>query len=114
MDRLTKPKRSALMAAVRSTDTGPELAVRRALTGLGYRYAVHVKTLPGKPDVAFRSRRKAIFVHGCFWHGHGRCRWGRLPRSNLEYWIPKIAMNKARDRRNRRALMAQGWRTLTV
>jgi len=114
MDRLTRARRSALMTAVRSKDTRPEFAVRKLLSGLGYRYRLHVETLPGKPDIAMPGARKVIFVHGCFWHGHKRCRWGSLPKSNLGYWRPKIAGNKARDVRNRRKLRRLGWRSLVV
>jgi DNA mismatch endonuclease (patch repair protein) len=114
MDRLTVARRSALMARVGSKHTTPELLVRKLARALGYRYRLHKATLPGKPDLAFLALRKAIFVHGCFWHGHARCRFGRLPRSNLSYWAPKIARNKERDRANTRALRAIGWNVLVI
>lgn len=114
MDTHTRARRSALMAAIRSKDTTPEFVVRRVVFKLGYRYRLHVKRLPGSPDLVLPGLRKAIFVHGCFWHGHANCRFGRLPRSNLGYWRPKIAGNKERDRRNRGALRRLGWQTLVI
>jgi len=85
------------MAAVGTRDTGAERAVRSVVHRLGYRYSLRRTDLQGKPDLAFVSRKKVLFVHGCFWHGHS-CRYGRPPKSRLEYWQPKIAANKARDR----------------
>lgn len=114
MDRLTSARRSALMAAVRSKHTKPELLVRRVVSKLGYPYRLHYKQLPGRPDLAVPRLQKAIFVHGCFWHGHGRCKLGALPKSKLAYWRPKIAGNRARDRRNIRAMRQRGWKTLVV
>lgn len=96
------------MAAVRTRDTGVEKAVRSIVHRLGYRYSLARNDLPGKPDLAFVSRRKVIFVHGCFWHGHS-CRYGRLPKSKLDYWQPKIAANKARDRQQAGRLRLAGW-----
>ena len=101
------------MKSVGTRDTGPELLLRKALHRLGYRYRLHVKALPGRPDLAFPRRRKVIFVHGCFWHGHS-CRWGRLPKSRTEYWGPKIATNCSRDRRTLRKVRAAGWQPLVV
>jgi DNA mismatch endonuclease, patch repair protein len=98
MDTRTPDQRSRIMQAVKQKDTGPELLLRRALHRLGYRYRTHAKDLPGRPDLVFASRKKVIFVHGCFWHGHD-CSKGRLPKSRPEYWIPKIEANKARDER---------------
>ncbi len=112
-DRVTPEVRSKIMASVGSKDTTPELAVRRLLYSMGYRYRVHQRDLPGKPDLVFRSRHAAIFVHGCFWHGHG-CAIGQLPKSRLDYWAPKIEENRERDNRSLRRLRAQGWRTLVV
>ena len=89
------------------------MEVRRLLHGLGYRYRLHRKTLPGRPDIVFGPRKKVIFVHGCFWHGHG-CQIGKLPRSRLDYWASKIASNKQRDSRNMALLNELGWRTCEV
>jgi DNA mismatch endonuclease (patch repair protein) len=102
------------MARVRSRDTTPEKIVRQALTALGYRYRLNRGDLPGKPDIAFIGRRKAIFVHGCFWHGHDCARGGRAPRANADYWRDKIARNKARDARALDALSGMGWGALIL
>lgn len=106
--------RRRTMQAVRSTDTEPELAVRRIVFKLGYRYRLHRKDLPGKPDLAFIGRRKVVFVHGCFWHGHNCARGGRAPKTNAEYWCAKIARNKARDAANIAKLEADFWRVLVI
>src|SRR6266571_5460855 len=113
MDTRTPEKRSEIMAAVRSKDTAPELLVRRLVHRLGYRFRLHGRKLPGKPDLVFAGRKRVIFVHGCFWHGHG-CAKGRLPKSRLTYWAPKIEANQERDARNVRELRAAGWRALEV
>ena len=114
MDTLTPEKRSEVMARIRSKDTKPEKQLRSALHRAGFRFRLHRRSLPGSPDLVFPARRKAIFVHGCFWHSH-RCKNGsRLPKSNRDYWVPKLAENKRRDRKNRRKLAALGWRSLTV
>ena len=103
------------MRRVRSRDTTPELTVRAALRGLGYTgYRLQRKDLPGKPDIAFIGRRKAIFVHGCFWHGHSCKRGDRRPKQNADYWLAKISRNKARDSANLDALAERGWRVLTI
>ncbi len=108
------PTTSRIMSLVRGKDTGPEMAVRRLVHGLGYRYALHRKDLPGTPDLVFAPRRKVIFVHGCFWHGH-HCRTGdRLPKKRAEYWSAKIARNKHRDASVRRRLRVMGWSILTI
>lgn len=101
------------MQAVKTKDTGPEMTVRCMLHGHGYRYRLHRKDLPGRPDIVFASKRKAIFVHGCFWHGH-KCSKGKLPKSKLNYWQPKIEQNKARDDRNIAELEAAGWQVLVI
>lgn len=106
--------RSFIMRQVKSKDTGPELKVRKIAHRLGYRYRLTGRRLPGSPDLVIASRRAAVFVHGCFWHGHEGCRHGRLPRSNLEYWAPKMAKNKERDARVVRELVAMGWRPLVL
>src|SRR3954453_9489446 len=97
MDRLTPERRSENMRRIKSKDMKPELLVRRLVFGLGYRYRLHRKDLPGKPDLVFPGRKKVIFVHGCFWHQHPDCREGRPPRSNITYWKPKLARNVERD-----------------
>lgn len=112
-DTRTPEQRSRIMRAVSTKDTGPELVVRRLLHRAGYRYRIHRRELPGRPDIAFIGRRKAIFVHGCFWHAHG-CAKGRAPKSKLDYWGPKLAANRDRDQRNVADLRAQGWSVLTV
>lgn len=101
------------MQSVKGRDTGPELTLRRLLHGMGLRYRLHPKKLPGRPDIVFPARKVAVFVHGCFWHGHD-CRWGKLPKSRLDYWRPKIAANRERDARQAAALSEVGWRVLTV
>jgi DNA mismatch endonuclease (patch repair protein) len=107
-------KRSAVMRRVKGKDTGPELAVRRLLTGLGARYRLHRADLPGKPDIVLPGRRLAVFVHGCFWHGHDCARGARVPKANRDYWTAKVARNRARDEASRAALEAAGWRVETV
>lgn len=116
MDKLTPERRSDNMRQIKSKGMKPELAVRRLVHGLGYRFRLHRKDLPGKPDLVFGPRRKVIFVHGCFWHGHEKkgCRDSREPNSNTEYWSPKLAGNKARDARNLANLTAAGWNVLVV
>jgi DNA mismatch endonuclease, patch repair protein len=115
MDTLTVAERSERMRRVRSANTSPELIVRRIAHGLGFRYRLHRKDIPGSPDLALIARRKAIFVHGCFWHRHGeRCRLTRMPKSRKAFWKAKFAANVARDRRNQRRLKALGWKYLVV
>ena len=106
--------RSRVMARVKSKDTGPEQTVRKALTRLGARYRLHRKDLPGSPDIVLPGRRLAIFVHGCFWHGHDCARGARVPKANADYWIAKIGRNRDRDVRNAAVLTEQGWRVITV
>jgi DNA mismatch endonuclease (patch repair protein) len=112
MDTLTAAQRSERMSRVRSKGTRPEMVVRRLAHSLGYRYRLHSGRLPGRPDLAFPSRRKVIFVHGCMWHQHPGC--GRMPKSRLKFWEPKLTGNRARDLRNQRALRRLGWRFLVV
>ncbi len=102
------------MGRVRSKDTGPELIVRRLVHAMGFRYRLHGKDLPGRPDLVFRRRGKVIFVHGCFWHRHDGCVLARLPKSRTDFWLPKLEANKERDERNRRDLKRSGWKVLTV
>jgi DNA mismatch endonuclease, patch repair protein len=106
--------RSAIMRAVRGKDTAPELLVRRLLRGIAPGYRLHRKDIPGRPDVAYPGRRLAVFVHGCFWHGHDCARGARTPKANREYWEAKIARNRARDAANLADLTALGWRSLVV
>lgn len=113
MDTISPEERSALMSRIRSKDTKPELVVRRLLHRLGYRYVLHDKRLPGRPDIVFPSRRAVILVDGCFWHGH-HCVLASKPKTNSQFWSDKIVGNRNRDARNRRALRAQGWRVLSV
>jgi DNA mismatch endonuclease (patch repair protein) len=113
MDRVTSATRSKIMAAVRTRDTGAEMTVRSIVHRLGYRYSLTRDDLPGRPDLAFVSRRKVIFVHGCFWHGHS-CRYGRLPKSRLDYWHPKIVANKSRDRQQAGRLKEAGWSVMVI
>ena len=105
--------RSELMSRIRSTDTKPEMAVRRMLFGAGYRYQIHCKDLPGKPDLVFRSRKKVIFVHGCYWHRHG-CSRTYNPKSRTEFWNEKFARNMQRDQKNQEELCGLGWKMLVV
>jgi DNA mismatch endonuclease (patch repair protein) len=107
-------KRSAVMRRVKGRDTSPELVVRKALTRLGARYRLHRADLPGKPDIVLPGRRLAIFVHGCFWHGHDCARGARVPKQNRDYWVAKVERNRARDARTREALAAAGWRVATL
>ena len=113
-DVFSVAQRSAVMRRVKAKDTGPELAVRKALTRLGLRYRLHRKDLPGCPDIVLPGRRLAIFVHGCFWHGHDCARGARVPKQNRDYWLAKVARNRARDTQSQAALAAAGWRVETV
>lgn len=116
MDTLDPAKRSERMSRVRGKDTGPELAVRRLVHRLGYRYRLHRSGLPGKPDLVFPGRRKVIFIHGCFWHRHPdpACKLARLPKSRHEFWLPKLEGNRARDIRVEQELTALGWSVLAI
>ena len=116
MDRITPERRSANMRAIRSKDMKPELAVRKLLHALGFRFRLHAKDLPGKPDVVFRKRRKCIFVHGCYWHQHPDpgCSDAKLPKSNVEYWRPKLLRNVDRDQGNIQKLTSAGWEVEVV
>jgi DNA mismatch endonuclease, patch repair protein len=107
-------KRSAVMRRVKGRDTTPELKVRKLLTALGARYRLHRKDLPGRPDIVMPGRRLAIFVHGCFWHGHDCPRGARVPKANRDYWVAKVSRNRARDAVARAALTSLGWRVETI
>lgn len=102
------------MSQVKSKDTSPEMFVRRLLYSMGYRYRLHGKALPGKPDLVFAGRKKVIFVHGCFWHGHDCKRGARVPSTRQDYWLAKVGRNKERDFRNVSSLEQAGWDVLTV
>jgi len=112
-DRVTPERRSFIMSKVGQKDTKPEMILRRALHARGYRYRLHRRDLPGTPDLVFHSRRKVIFVHGCFWHGHD-CSKGRRPTSNVEFWNEKLDRNLARDTANITRLRDMGWQVLVV
>src|ERR1041384_6782239 len=107
-DVLTPDQRSRCMSSIRSKGSQAELIVRRIAYGLGARYRLHDRKLPGNPDLVFRGRRRVIFVHGCFWHQHN-CRDGRVPTSNIEYWVPKLVKNQVRDSAAVSDLLSQGW-----
>jgi DNA mismatch endonuclease, patch repair protein len=116
-DVFTPEKRSAVMARIRGWDTKPELALRKMLHRLGYRFTVNSrnnKQLPGRPDLVLPRFHTVIFVHGCFWHGHEHCPAFRLPGSNTHFWTAKIDGNRARDLRNEAALLALGWHVVTI
>lgn len=113
-DTLSPEHRSWLMSRVRGKDTKPEIYARKAIFALGYRYRLHDKTLPGTPDIVLKSRKKAIFVHGCFWHGHRKCSHATTPKTNKFFWIEKISMNRRRDSKNERKLRSLGWNVMTV
>jgi DNA mismatch endonuclease, patch repair protein len=112
-DVFTQAKRSQVMALIRAKDTKPELAVRRVLHRLGYRFRLHDASLPGRPDIVLRKHRLIIEVKGCFWHSH-RCLKGRIPVGNRDYWLLKLAGNLRRDREKARRLRAMGWQVRTI
>lgn len=113
VDLRTVEQRRKIMQSVGTAHTWPEMIVRKTLHALGYRYRLHRKDLPGKPDIVFAKKSKVVFVNGCFWHGHG-CPKGRLPKSRLDYWGPKIERNRQRDREIESALRLLGWDVMTV
>jgi DNA mismatch endonuclease, patch repair protein len=112
-DPLTQMERSERMARIKNANTKPEKIVQHMIYSMGYRYRLHVRNLPGNPDIVFRSRKKAIFVHGCFWHQHG-CNQYRMPRTKLSFWMPKLAKNKERDAKVKLELRKLGWQTMNV
>lgn len=116
MDSLTPEQRSERMGRIKGRDTGPEMVVRRLLHRQGYRYRLHARDLPGRPDIVFPKRKLAIFVHGCFWHRHPdpKCKLARLPKSRLDFWLPKLEGNRTRDIENQRRLVAMGWKVLVI
>jgi DNA mismatch endonuclease (patch repair protein) len=102
------------MSRVRSKNSRAEICVRKLIFALGYRYRLHARELPGRPDIVFRRLRRVIFVHGCFWHRHADCALARLPKSRLDFWVPKLEGNRDRDKHNRRLLSRKGWKVLTI
>ena len=113
-DIVDSQRRSEMMAGIKGRDTGPERIVRRIAHGLGFRYRLHRKDLPGRPDLVFPRHRLAVFVHGCFWHRHNGCRYAYTPKSRVMFWMEKFAGNVTRDRRNEEALRNLGWRVLVI
>src|SRR4051794_39340787 len=115
-DKISSERRSENMRRIRSNGTRPEMLVRRLVHSMGYRYRLHRKDLPGKPDLVFAPKRKVIFVHGCFWHGHERdgCLDARRPKSNIGYWNPKLTRNKERDAQRIASLEAAGWDVFVI
>lgn len=113
-DTLSPKERSKRMSLIRGKDSSPELKLRRLVHGMGFRYRLHVKDLPGKPDLVFPSRRAVIFMHGCFWHRHPGCKLARMPKSKLDFWRPKLEGNRERDLQNQEMLKKSGWRVLVI
>lgn len=111
---MTADRRSALMSRIRGKDTQPELVVRRLAHALGYRFRLHRRDLPGTPDLTFPARRKVVFVHGCFWHQHRRCKYAYLPKANASFWQRKFAVNVRRDAIATRQLRKRGWHPLVL
>lgn len=114
MDIVSPEKRSRMMAGIKSKDTKPELVVRKLTHGMGFRYRLHRKDLPGSPDLVFPRLKKVIFVHGCFWHRHPGCRFAYTPKSNTRFWLDKLEGNARRDALALAALDALGWEVLIV
>lgn len=114
MDRLSRGHRSWNMSRIKSRDTSPELKVRSVLHSSGYRFRLHRKDLPGKPDIVLPKYRTVIFVHGCFWHRHLDCKYAYTPKSNIEFWEKKFTANIQRDLRSKRLLQEQGWTVIVV
>jgi DNA mismatch endonuclease (patch repair protein) len=114
MDTLTPKQRSKQMSLIKAEDTKPEMAIRRLVHSMGYRYRLHVAALPGRPDLVFPARKAVIFVHGCFWHRHAKCKLARLPKSRLDFWLPKLDANRRRDVAVLRNLRKLGWRTMVA
>lgn len=110
----TPQQRSYNMSRIKSADTKPEMLVRRFLHGLGYRYKLHDKTLPGKPDIVLPKYNTVIFIHGCFWHGHPNCRYYVAPKTRTGWWLAKINRNRVNDKKHAAALRKAGWKVITV
>jgi DNA mismatch endonuclease (patch repair protein) len=113
-DTISRERRSYNMSRIRGKDTEPELVLRKFVFSLGHRYRLHGKNLPGKPDIIFPSKKKAIFMHGCFWHQHENCSVSHQPKSNLDYWMPKLKRTIERDKEHIKALKKLGWKTLVI
>lgn len=113
-DVVSQKKRSELMSRIRGSDTEPEIAVRRGLHRAGFRFRLHQRTLPGRPDIVLAKYRAVIFVHGCFWHRHRGCGFAYSPKSRIRFWNEKFRQNMARDRKQERRLLRSGWRVLVV
>jgi DNA mismatch endonuclease, patch repair protein len=116
VDSISSKRRSENMRRILSKDMSPEMSVRRLLHSMGYRYRLHRKSLPGHPDIVFPTQKKVIFVHGCFWHQHAdpRCKIKRVPKSRLEYWLPKLSRNAERDQESIALLKGLGWKVLVI
>ena len=116
IDTVSKERRSEIMSRIRSSGMKPEMIVRRMTHAMGYRYRLHYKKLPGTPDLVFPIRRKAIFVHGCFWHQHSdpACKKARMPKSNRDYWVSKFERNVVRDAESQSSLVEMGWSVLVI
>jgi DNA mismatch endonuclease, patch repair protein len=114
MDHLTEEKRSWNMSRIRSTNSKAELLLRSLLHRKGYRFRLHVKDLPGKPDIVLSKHKAVIFIHGCFWHQHENCPYATMPKSHTDFWSQKLLGNKRRDKNNQRELQALGWRVLEI
>jgi DNA mismatch endonuclease (patch repair protein) len=114
VDTVSPKYRSSIMSRVRSKNTVPELQIRTLVHGMGYRFRIHRRDLPGTPDLVFPSRRKVIFVHGCFWHRHGKCALSRIPKSRVDFWTTKLNANASRDVVNVKTLRKAGWKVLVV
>ncbi len=113
-DRISPEARSKNMARIRHADTAPEMRVRRMVHSMGYRYRLHRRSLPGCPDLVFPARKKAIFVHGCFWHRHEGCKYAYTPKSRKDFWIAKLEGNRERDKKNMAKLLQMGWKILVI
>lgn len=114
MDTITKQQRSINMSKIRSKNTSPEVIVRKILLGMGFRYRLHLASLPGKPDVILKKYKTAIFINGCFWHQHKNCKRSSIPKSNKDYWVPKLENNIQRQKENISQLKRLGWKPLII
>ncbi len=114
MDRISISQRSGNMRKIRGKNTSPEMAVRRLIRASGFGYRLHGKALPGKPDLVFKGRKKVVFIHGCFWHQHSNCRIAHIPKTNQEYWVPKLRKTLERDINHLQQLDSLGWKVLVI